>query len=78
MKRYPIIGGPLQGQCANYEEMRTATIAYRDSGRWKKGDLISPGGKFHTYADQYVAYNRANGYDRIPTMIWLHSDLLLR
>lgn len=60
---YPIIGGPLDGDHALLADF------YRAYGQ-------RAGGKFAEYADEYSAYNRANRWNKVPSMVWLHRSLL--
>lgn len=73
---YPVIGGPLNGQLAREADMYPERRAVRAVGRWKQGDVVSPGGKFGAYAKEYAAFNRADAHVRVPTRIWLHVSLL--
>lgn len=61
--KFPIIGGPLDGEYANNKDFQ---------------DWQHIHGQFAEYRSQYLAYNNASGYhhpDR-SSMIWIHRALV--
>lgn len=76
-RKYPIIGGDLNGDLANERDFRPERRAMRSIGRFTLyGDVLSPGGQFGAWADQYVAYNRADARAKAPTRVWLHKSMV--
>lgn len=88
-KLYPIIGGPLDGQKANYKDFADATYSYVYQApdgslhsQWVAGafpvkdKIIKPAGLFHNEADSYVAFNRADRYAQVPSMLWLWVETI--
>lgn len=80
--KYPIIGGPLDGEHANGRDFAPAFYdeynhRLRDQGYDRKV-YDTPEGKFYKYADFYTNFNNASGrtHDDWASMIWIHKDLL--
>jgi hypothetical protein len=76
MKRYPCVGGPLDGVHVTSRDLERPVYASRDYGATKAGDLMMAGGKHAAHGRDYAAFNRQNAHDRVPTMIWLYIPLL--
>lgn len=68
VKKYPIIGGPLDGEYANAADF---SPGYTSSNpRWSR-----PKGQFSDWRSEYSAYNNGAGAGG-PSMVFLHRDLL--
>lgn len=77
VKRYPVIGGPLNGETAVFADFYPAIYAsITVPGYAQKGDLVREAGMHVAYADSYVPYNRNGGHRDVPTMIFLYKKLL--
>ena len=74
-KRYPCVGGPLDGQTVTRNDFMPEDYAIVGSGATAHRTLIR--GAEAKHAKDYVEFNRANRAERTaPSMIWLHRSLL--
>lgn len=81
----PIIGGPLDGLTATHADFHAGSrvqyfhmkFEYIINTGYQVGDVLSPGGKYGQYADEYVPFNRASRNHKAPyKSIWLHKTML--
>lgn len=68
--KFPIIGGPLDGEYANQFDFRNVYT----SVRWPESSY--PAGKFVEFRSQYAAFNNAAGRNGWSSRIWICIDLL--
>jgi hypothetical protein len=70
-KKYPIIGGPLDGEYGDYADFQEG---YDVQASW--GGTLRDPGEHAAFKNEYVSFNSANGRRNDPSMIWLHKSLL--
>lgn len=80
--KYPIIGGPLDGEHANNRDFEPA---FRDEYNhrlieqgWDRKVFDRPEGKFFAYRDEYASFNNASGrrHDDWASMVWIWREML--
>jgi hypothetical protein len=74
-KSYPIIGGPLDGQHANYKDFDGPVYSFKrdPNGEHMRDKIIKPAGIFHAEQDAYNGASRLRG---VPSMVFLWRKLL--
>lgn len=81
-KAYLCIGGPLDGHFAMTDDFADAPYhwEYPSGKSWRthNGTRVDtgPAGLYHHLEDKYVAFNASGRGRKVPSMVWIHVDLL--